>query len=93
MQDDVPEEVKQRRLREMITVCRDGMAEINATHVGARQLVLLEGVSCHVAVFKFSLSPLWYSAALAMGICGKGTSGFHTNTLRRGLESPISNKI
>ncbi|XP_801957.4 CDK5 regulatory subunit-associated protein 1 [Strongylocentrotus purpuratus] len=45
MQDDVPEEVKQRRLREMITVCRDGMAEINATHVGAKQLVLLEGTS------------------------------------------------
>ena len=45
MEDDVPEEVKQRRLREMITVCRDGMADINATQVGTTQLVLVEGVS------------------------------------------------
>ncbi|XP_071506956.1 mitochondrial tRNA methylthiotransferase CDK5RAP1-like [Diadema antillarum] len=45
MKDDVPEEVKQRRLLEIIAVCRDGMAEINAAQVGATQLVLIEGAS------------------------------------------------
>ncbi|XP_041463387.1 mitochondrial tRNA methylthiotransferase CDK5RAP1-like [Lytechinus variegatus] len=45
MEDDVPEEVKQRRLTEMITVCRDGMSDINAMQVGAKQLVLIEGTS------------------------------------------------
>ncbi|XP_054752838.2 mitochondrial tRNA methylthiotransferase CDK5RAP1-like [Lytechinus pictus] len=45
MKDDVPEEVKQRRLREMITVCRDGMSDINAMQVGAKHLVLIEGTS------------------------------------------------
>ncbi|XP_038078177.1 mitochondrial tRNA methylthiotransferase CDK5RAP1-like [Patiria miniata] len=45
MQDDVPEEVKQRRLREVIALCREGMAEANAEQLGRRQLVLIEGVS------------------------------------------------
>ncbi|XP_022081875.1 CDK5 regulatory subunit-associated protein 1-like [Acanthaster planci] len=45
LQDDVPEEVKQRRLREVIALCRDGMGEANAAQLGQRQLVLIEGVS------------------------------------------------
>ena len=44
MKDDVPEEVKQRRLREIIQLSRVGMAEMNAKQVGSHQLVLIEGV-------------------------------------------------
>lgn len=45
LEDDVPEEVKQRRLQEIISVCREGMAEVNAAQVGVMQLVLIEGMS------------------------------------------------
>ena len=45
MKDDVPEEVKLRRLKEIITVCRQGMEESNAAQIGQKQLVLIDGVS------------------------------------------------
>ena len=64
MKDDVPEEVKQRRLREMITVCRDGMGEINATQIGTTQLVLVEGVS----IIPFKNSPVRTRYALSRKI-------------------------
>ena len=43
--DDVPEDVKIRRLQEIIEVSRIGMAEINSQQIGSHQLVLIEGVS------------------------------------------------
>ncbi|XP_068919605.1 mitochondrial tRNA methylthiotransferase CDK5RAP1 isoform X2 [Petaurus breviceps papuanus] len=45
LQDDVPEEVKQRRLAELITAFRQGAAEANMAVVGHKQLVLVEGPS------------------------------------------------
>uniref|UniRef100_G3VNV9 Mitochondrial tRNA methylthiotransferase CDK5RAP1 n=1 Tax=Sarcophilus harrisii TaxID=9305 RepID=G3VNV9_SARHA len=45
LQDDVPEEVKQRRLAELITAFREGAAEANMAVVGHTQLILVEGPS------------------------------------------------
>ncbi|KAM8996541.1 mitochondrial tRNA methylthiotransferase CDK5RAP1 [Ara ararauna] len=45
LQDDVPAEVKQRRLQELITVFREEAARANETMVGQCQLVLVEGPS------------------------------------------------
>lgn len=45
MEDDVPEAVKQRRLREIIDVFRAGALEANREQVGRRHLVLVEGHS------------------------------------------------
>ncbi|KAL6465029.1 hypothetical protein MHYP_G00273460 [Metynnis hypsauchen] len=45
LQDDVPAEVKQRRLEELISVFREEAAKVNATLVGSTQLVLVEGES------------------------------------------------
>eukprot|EP00058_Branchiostoma_floridae_P004291 XP_002589779.1 hypothetical protein BRAFLDRAFT_125887 [Branchiostoma floridae] len=45
LMDDVPADVKQRRLAELINVCRQGMAEANAEKIGQVHLVLVEGVS------------------------------------------------
>ncbi|KAJ7998539.1 hypothetical protein DPEC_G00205960 [Dallia pectoralis] len=45
LQDDVPAEVKQRRLEELIAVFREEAAKVNAELVGSIQLVLVEGES------------------------------------------------
>ncbi|KAL7837807.1 hypothetical protein SRHO_G00275180 [Serrasalmus rhombeus] len=45
LQDDVPAEVKQRRLEELISVFREEAAKVNATLIGSTQLVLVEGES------------------------------------------------
>ncbi|XP_041096105.1 CDK5 regulatory subunit-associated protein 1 [Polyodon spathula] len=45
LQDDVPGEVKQRRLEELIRVFREEAASLNLGLVGSTQLVLVEGVS------------------------------------------------
>lgn len=45
LQDDVPAEVKQRRLQELIDVFREEAARVNESLVGSTQLVLVEGVS------------------------------------------------
>lgn len=45
LQDDVPAEVKQRRLEECIGVFREEAARVNAALIGSTQLVLVEGVS------------------------------------------------
>lgn len=45
LQDDVPADVKQRRLEELITVFREEAARANEAMVGQSQLVLVEGVS------------------------------------------------
>ncbi|XP_063139213.1 mitochondrial tRNA methylthiotransferase CDK5RAP1 isoform X3 [Rattus norvegicus] len=45
LKDDVPEEVKLRRLEELITVFREEASKVNATSVGCTQLVLVEGFS------------------------------------------------
>lgn len=45
LQDDVPVEVKQRRLEECITVFRGEAERVNAALIGSTQLVLVEGVS------------------------------------------------
>lgn len=42
--DDVPEEVKQLRLRAMVKAFRDGATEVNAAFVGKNQQILIEGV-------------------------------------------------
>ncbi|XP_006784898.1 mitochondrial tRNA methylthiotransferase CDK5RAP1-like, partial [Neolamprologus brichardi] len=45
LQDDVPVEVKQRRLEECITVFREEAERVNAALIGSTQLVLVEGES------------------------------------------------
>ncbi|NXU53726.1 CK5P1 protein, partial [Turnix velox] len=45
LQDDVPADVKQRRLQELIAVCREEAARANGAMVGQTQLVLVEGPS------------------------------------------------
>ncbi|XP_077583280.1 mitochondrial tRNA methylthiotransferase CDK5RAP1 [Stigmatopora nigra] len=45
LKDDVPADVKQRRLEECINVFRKEAARVNATLIGSTQLVLVEGVS------------------------------------------------
>uniref|UniRef100_A0A671Z3P7 Mitochondrial tRNA methylthiotransferase CDK5RAP1 n=1 Tax=Sparus aurata TaxID=8175 RepID=A0A671Z3P7_SPAAU len=45
LQDDVPAEVKQRRLEECIGVFREEAARVNAALIGSTQLVLVEGES------------------------------------------------
>lgn len=45
LQDDVPADVKQRRLEELITVFREEAARANEAMVGQSQLVLVEGPS------------------------------------------------
>ncbi|HVK37633.1 MAG TPA: tRNA (N6-isopentenyl adenosine(37)-C2)-methylthiotransferase MiaB [Candidatus Kapabacteria bacterium] len=45
MGDDVPEEVKARRLEEVIALCRGISAENNQRHVGAVEQVLVDGPS------------------------------------------------
>uniref|UniRef100_UPI003AAD2325 mitochondrial tRNA methylthiotransferase CDK5RAP1 n=1 Tax=Centroberyx gerrardi TaxID=166262 RepID=UPI003AAD2325 len=45
LQDDVPAEVKQRRLEECIGAFREEAARVNAALVGSTQLVLVEGES------------------------------------------------
>lgn len=44
-EDDVPEEVKSRRLQEIIDVFRQGLAARNALEVGRRHVVLIDGPS------------------------------------------------
>lgn len=51
LEDDVPAEVKQRRLEELISVFREGAARLNAALIGSMQLVLVEGVSTEVKWF------------------------------------------
>ncbi|KAM9860065.1 mitochondrial tRNA methylthiotransferase CDK5RAP1 [Aulostomus maculatus] len=50
LQDDVPAEVKQRRLEECIKVFRQEAARVNAALIGSKQLVLVEGESKRSAV-------------------------------------------
>lgn len=45
LHDDVPAEVKQRRLEECISVFREEAARVNAALIGSTQLVLVEGKS------------------------------------------------
>ncbi|XP_058488490.1 CDK5 regulatory subunit-associated protein 1 [Solea solea] len=45
LQDDVPAEVKRRRVEECITVFREEAARVNAALIGSTQLVLVEGDS------------------------------------------------
>ncbi|KAM3877985.1 mitochondrial tRNA methylthiotransferase CDK5RAP1 [Diretmus argenteus] len=45
LQDDVPAEVKQRRLEECISVFREEAARVNNALVGSTQLILVEGES------------------------------------------------
>lgn len=42
--DDVPEEVKQLRLREMVKAFRENAAALNSKFVGKNQQILIEGV-------------------------------------------------
>uniref|UniRef100_G3SN37 Mitochondrial tRNA methylthiotransferase CDK5RAP1 n=1 Tax=Loxodonta africana TaxID=9785 RepID=G3SN37_LOXAF len=45
LQDDVPGEVKKRRLKELISVFREEATKANKNSVGSSQLVLVEGLS------------------------------------------------
>nr|XP_045377000.1 mitochondrial tRNA methylthiotransferase CDK5RAP1 isoform X4 [Camelus bactrianus] len=45
LKDDIPEEVKLRRLEELITVFREEATKANKAFVGCTQLVLVEGLS------------------------------------------------
>ncbi|XP_069571755.1 mitochondrial tRNA methylthiotransferase CDK5RAP1 isoform X1 [Brachyistius frenatus] len=49
LQDDVPAEVKQRRLEEVIGVFREEAVRVNAALIGSTQLVLVEGDSKRAA--------------------------------------------
>lgn len=42
--DDVPAEVKRRRLEEMITLFRTQVEMMNKAQIGKQQLILVEGV-------------------------------------------------
>lgn len=44
-EDDVPAEVKSRRLTEIITAHKKGAAEVNELEIGRRHLILIEGTS------------------------------------------------
>ncbi|XP_062712997.1 CDK5RAP1-like protein [Aedes albopictus] len=44
-QDDVPEETKQQRLRQMIAAFRAGAEELNRQYIGREELVMVEGAS------------------------------------------------
>lgn len=57
LQDDVPAEVKRRRLEECISVFRQEALKVNAALIGSSQLVLVEGVS--VTGVHVSRSNLW----------------------------------
>lgn len=54
--DDVPQEVKNRRVSAMAKVYRAGAVELNAACVGEKQLILVEGV--RKLVFKIHLSKI-----------------------------------
>ncbi|KAK3512680.1 hypothetical protein QTP70_022639 [Hemibagrus guttatus] len=45
LQDDVPAEVKQRRLEELISVFREEASKLNTALIGSTQLILVEGES------------------------------------------------
>lgn len=45
LNDDVPAEVKKRRLEELIAVFREEAERVNKREVGNKHLVLVEGVS------------------------------------------------
>ncbi|XP_059925353.1 CDK5 regulatory subunit-associated protein 1 [Gadus macrocephalus] len=45
LQDDVPGEVKQRRLEKLISAFREEAAKVNSALVGTTQLILVEGAS------------------------------------------------
>lgn len=51
LQDDVPAEVKQRRLEELISVFREEATKLNAALIGSTQLVLVEGVSIALKLY------------------------------------------
>ena len=65
LQDDVPEELKQRRLAELIAVYRQQLHLRSAAEVGRRHLVLVEGPS------RRSGGCLCAASGLA-AICGRG---------------------
>lgn len=54
LQDDVPAEVKRRRLEECISVFRQEALRVNAALIGSSQLVLVEGVSVTKGHFVFT---------------------------------------
>lgn len=54
--DDVPEEVKQLRLRAMVKAFREGADEKNSTFIGKNQQILIEGVRRLQYNFFFSLT-------------------------------------
>lgn len=43
--DDVPQDVKNRRVSEMAKLYRAGAEQLNAACVGTKQIILIEGVS------------------------------------------------
>lgn len=43
--DDVPQDIKIRRLQDLAKVYRQGADELNANCIGKNQLILVEGVS------------------------------------------------
>uniref|UniRef100_A0A3Q4FZM6 Mitochondrial tRNA methylthiotransferase CDK5RAP1 n=1 Tax=Neolamprologus brichardi TaxID=32507 RepID=A0A3Q4FZM6_NEOBR len=69
LQDDVPVEVKQRRLEECITVFREEAERVNAALIGSTQLVLVEGVSNTHRVYQF-----FYSLASSFSLRGRALS-------------------
>eukprot|EP00873_Tetraselmis_striata_P009339 jgi/Tetstr1/429603/TSEL_019501.t1 len=85
LEDDVPAEVKQRRLAEVIEVFREGLTARNTAEVGRRHIVLVEGPSkrdpdvwtgrtCHFKRVLFRYAPVAASygtmeAADAADIC------------------------
>ena len=54
--DDVPEEVKQQRLKELIAVHRRIASERNVARIGSEQLVLIQGVRTHAHTHTHTLS-------------------------------------
>lgn len=60
--DDVPQDVKNRRVFEMAKVYRAGAEELNAACIGQQQLILIEGVSVCACVCTLNRNRFWFDA-------------------------------
>lgn len=62
LNDDVPAEVKKRRLEELIAVFREEAERVNKREVGNKHLVLVEGVSTLCSHWMDWISPFFFKS-------------------------------
>lgn len=104
LQDDVPAEVKRRRLEELISVFREEATRVNGAMVGRSQLVLVEGVSgtltprwvCFPPPAQEALKPFDLPSTYALESRASDTYLKKCPALQKGrakyLEAPIKNQ-